>query len=65
MWIMWLREHPWMMGRRRRWLRLPAIAGFGAVATAGGVLAPYRVLGRVPAHTRMTRVPVVMAKVRA
>jgi hypothetical protein len=54
-----------MMGRRRRWLRLPAIVAFGAVATAGGVLAPYRVLGRVPAHTRMTLVPVVMTKVRA
>jgi hypothetical protein len=54
-----------MMGRRRCWLRLSAIAGFGAVATAGGVLAPYLVLGRVSAHTRMTLVPVVMAKVRA
>jgi hypothetical protein len=57
-----------MMGRRR-WLRLPAIAGLGAVATAGGVLAPYRVLGLVPggvpAHTRMAPVQVVMAKVRA
>jgi hypothetical protein len=36
-----------MMGQRR-WLRLPAIAGLGAVATAGGVLALYRVLGLVP-----------------
>ena len=50
---------------QRRWLRLPAIVGFGAVATAGGVLASSRVLGRLPAHTRITLVPVVMAKAHA